>query len=730
MLHLLSILPFTGLRRSILALNQRAALRLPNQLASVNHEVRKMNSGTVPSFGAPRLNFTKSADEIRIGAAALERDYEAKLEALLASAQGSSSFAATFGRLADADGHAALLSAELTLPALVSGDAAVRTASSEAKKQLQKMWARTYGRQDLYNVLVASSCKAVDAEDRRLAEVVLWKFRQAGAALPDADARARLTALDARCAALASDIEQNINEDCTTVELPEALLEGCGEDFVKSLPLSDGLRLCSVKAPVLIPIMRRAVSGEARRRMQEASQRRCPQNDSHLAELLKLRHEAALELNFSCHAERMLAPKMAGSLETARSFCLEMLARIAVLRDAELQKLSARKRSDNGRKRKQLESTEQEGEEMLKVWDVQFYGDMLKREDLDLDDEKLKEFFPLEGTIEAMLSVYAELLGLTFERSKALPTWHEDVIAFEVRESQQVVGHLYLDQFPREGKFGHQMIVPLSPAFVDAGERCLPSCVNISNLPRPQGDKPALLRFSDMQTLFHELGHAMHCLCTVTRYSMLSWAWPMVPWPGGVEQDFLEVPSMALEKFACEPELLSRVSRHYSGKADAPQLDSETIQRMKANDRWLAGTHESRYFAMALFDILCHSQSPPYSFEGQDGLSVHELFMRVLEKYTTLPQIPGTHFCTSWYHLVIGYDAGFYGYGWSDVYAADVFEQMAHSSDGLLGATTGHRLRSFILGPCATRSGSEMLRAFLGRDPTAEAWCRRKGIKA
>ena len=257
---------------------------------------------------------------------------------------------------------------------------------------------------------------------------------------------------------------------------------------------------------------------------------------------------------------------------------------------------------------------------------------------------------------------------------------------------------------------------------------CVPACVNISNLPRPQGDKPALLRFAEMQTLFHELGHAMHCLCAATRYGLLSWAWPMVPWPGGVEQDFLELPSMALEKFASEPALLSRVVRHYSGRPDAPVLGEDVIGRLKALQRWMVGTGQSRYFAMALFDLIAHSGAPPYAFGGGTGLSARELFARLQQEHTGLPPIPGTHPCASWYHLVIGYDAGYYGYGWSDVFAADVFEAMLRSPSGLLSAETGARLRDEILGPCATRSGGDMVKAFLGREPTADAWCRRNGI--
>jgi len=331
-----------------------------------------------------------------------------------------------------------------------------------------------------------------------------------------------------------------------------------------------------------------------------------------------------------------------------------------------------------------------------------------------------------------LLDVYSELLGLSFQKSSSLPTWHDDVVAFEVLRGDEVVGHLYLDQFPRDGKFGHQMIVPLAPSFVDSGsgERCVPACVNISNLPRPQGDTPALLRFAEMETIFHELGHAMHCLCTTTEFSILSWAWPMVPWPGGVEQDFLEVPSMALEKYACEPVMLARVAQHYSGSDTAPTLDSGTIEKIQALEKWMVGMDKSKYFAMALFDMKAHSQAPPYTFDGKEGLSVQELFASILEKHTRLQRLPGTHMCASWYHLVIGYDAGYYGYGWSDVYAADVFNAMLCSPSGLLSHETGQKLRDEILGPCATRSGGDMLQSFLGRAPSSDAWCERNGIPA
>ncbi len=684
--------------------------------------------------GAPDLHFTKNADEVTAAVAAVEANYDDALNALVRKSEAYVTgggfpvpFNFAFGKLADADGHAALKSAEVTLPALISGDAAARAASSAAKKQLQAMWSSAYARADVYAALKAAASSAEGYEEERFVAVTLAKFRNAGAALATEAERAELSRLDAKAFALSSTIEQNINEDTSSVTLSDAELAGCQADFIASLPGTPEARECSLKAPVLVPIMRRATSAATRKKMAEASGKKCVEiNAPLLDDLIATRHAAAVALGFGSHAERMLALKMAKTAERAKGFCEDLAERVAPLRDAEMGRLLARKAAEDAEtgKRKRDETT------VIEPWDVAYFSDLLKREELAFDDEKVKEFFPLETTIDGLLETYSTMLGLSFERSAELPRWHEEVSAFVVKRGADVVGHLYLDQFPREGKFGHQMVVPLAPSYVDSknGVRCVPAACNISNLPRPLGDAPALLRWGEMRTLFHELGHAMHCLCTSTKFSGLSFAWPMVPWPGGVEQDFLEVPSMALEKFAAEPELVERVARHFSGAADAPTLGADTLAKIKEVDSWMAGIEESKFFAMALADLILHSSAPPYAYDGAEGLGVAALHRAVLEKHTSVKSLPDSHACCSWYHLVLGYDAGYYSYRWSDVYAADVFEAMLSSEAGALSAATGAKLRDAILAPMATKAGDEMLRDFLGRAPTPDAWCKRKGV--
>lgn len=440
--------------------------------------------------GVAELNFNKPAPEIEKDLKDLVRNYETRIDLLVKECNRmqknperyppKSIFKASFGKLADADGDAALASGALTIPALVSSDPKARTASSEAKKKLKEMWSKTYARSDLYQCLKKAADGADTNEESRLVEVTLAKFQQSGAAIEDEEQRRIFTELEARCSRLTFQIEQNINEDNTEIELTDEELLGCDGNFINALKqksstndnATGSARLCSVKAPIAAPIMKRAKSATTRRKMLQASQGRCAEKNSQLLDdLLAARHEAALLLGFSSHAERMLQPKMAGSVERARSFCSDMLARLRTLRDAEMDTLARQKAVELG----SSSHGEEESRVKVEAWDISYLSDILKREELQLDDEQTKEFFPLEGTINRILAVYSDFLGLSFSRLSTAPVWHEDVVVFEVRRQidDQIVGHLYLDQFPREGKFGHQMIVPLSPSFVntDSGTR-------------------------------------------------------------------------------------------------------------------------------------------------------------------------------------------------------------------------------------------------------------------
>ena len=260
----------------------------------------------------------------------------------------------------------------------------------------------------------------------------------------------------------------------------------------------------------------------------------------------------------------------------------------------------------------------------------------------------------------------------------------------------------------------------------------------------------------------------MHCVCARVRFARHAWTWPMMPWPGGVEQDFLEVPSMMLENFMYRPSVLGRLSAHH---ADGRPLPAATVARLAAAKNHGVASQWTRFVGMALFDVLAHSrEGPPYTLpspsEGggeakPEALgSLRELWHAVMAREGQRPPVPGTFMPASWYHMVIGYDAGYYGYLWSEVFAHDLFGSFREAFDSLasdasggdggsggsgdggggdaagrvsfagtrLGAL-GRRYRAAILEPCASKGGEEMLRDFLGREPNADAFFRDIGLE-
>ena len=202
-------------------------------------------------------------------------------------------------------------------------------------------------------------------------------------------------------------------------------------------------------------------------------------------------------------------------------------------------------------------------------------------------------------------------------------------------------------------------VVPIVPSVVFNGEVVPPTCAILGNMTKPSATRPSLLRFPEVHTFFHEFGHVMHAVLSKTKYTRFSWTWPMMPWPGGVEQDFLEVPSMFLEKLVYRRDVVEKLSAHYETGA---VLDAATIAKLNKAQYFQAGLQWSRFIAMAMFDIEVHSKAPPYSCGGKDGLTLEELWATLMTTLGHRDEVPGTFMPASWYHLVIGYDAGYYGY--------------------------------------------------------------------
>jgi len=306
--------------------------------------------------------------------------------------------------------------------------------------------------------------------------------------------------------------------------------------------------------------------------------------------------------------------------------------------------------------------------------------------------------------------------------------WHIDVECYVVRskksastsDSSDILGYFYLDLFPRPGKYSHQCVYPLRPSYHCGDSRVRPACANIGNLTPNKEGKPSMLPFSQVVTFFHEFGHVMHCVLTKSKHSIQAWAWSAVPWPGGVEQDFLEVPSMMLENFVWQPEILRRLSKSKEGFP----LPEATIDALCRSRFVMDSYSTTKYLSMSLYDIKVHSGSEPFLYKGNEYDAV-SLYDAMVTNNTGVASIPGAFPVASWFHLMMGYDAGYYSYIWSEAFAADLFSEFEKMETGIVDNELGERYRDAILSPCAMYDGETMLRSFLGRQPSKDAFVNR-----
>ena len=546
----------------------------------------------------------------------------------------------SFILLSQALGDASAASARVTLPSMIHDNADVRAASHAQKDRLKTMFDEAFSDEELYNSLLTIADSKSDTsnnndEDIRFQKNILKMFHRNGCGSTSDQAttiESKRIQIEETCSAFCAEINEHDGYLLFTAEQLD------GVDDIDRFPKDENTKKIKIglKAPSTLPLLKFAKSSDTRRQVMEALSKKCQkENTPRFLEVIQLRDECAKLLGYSNHAHYMCEVKMVGTPEKAKEFLLKLVEAYRPKCKQELDLLIEQKKKDIG------------GENVkLDPWDIAYYTRMYKANESGVDEQVLRQYFPLEHVKSTILSIYEELLGLKFERVDA-KVWHEDVECFAVCCATEgtVLGHVYFDIFPRPGKYSHQCVYPLSPSYsTENGGRVLPACVNIGNL-TPSREGASLLLFREVETFFHEFGHAMHSVLTSSKHSLHSWTWSAAPWPGGVEQDFLEVPSMMLENFVWSPEVLKRLSKHIS---DGSSLSEETIKALSKSRFLMTAYGKMKYLAMSLYDLKVHSGPGPYEFEG-DEYDAEELYNVMIEKYTGISPLPGSFAVASWF---------------------------------------------------------------------------------
>lgn len=527
-----------------------------------------------------------------------------------------------------------------------------------------------------------------------IAEIML-AFERAGLSLP-ADTQAELLALDKEIENLSSQFEKNIAAENRTIAVPRQSLAGLDEQFVGALKRTDsGEYILGTDYPTYTTVMGFCDVEDTRKQLYTLFHNRAyPVNKPILEALMAKRHERANLVGFSTYAAYDLANQMAEKPEAAEQFLHNLLMRSIEKEEKELVTIFG----------------ESALQEQLKPWNMPYVKEQYKKNTYALDENKLREYFPTEKTIQALMAIYEQFFGLKFVKVPTVCLWHDELYALEVHDAKtnQLLGIFILDLYPRPNKFTHAAHLTIVPAVTSPdGVIQIPEfSVVMANFPRATADTPALLKRSDVNTFFHEFGHAMHALLGRTAIASYSGT--------NVKTDFVEMPSQMLEEWLWNPEILRMVSSHYKTGESLPEETIAQILKLKQLDAAMTVRRQGQF---ALLSLRAH-QKPTPDFDA--------LLKDLAATYS--PHIwfdPDNHFYASFGHLG-GYSAKYYGYLWSKVFALDLFGEIQKT--GLLDTATGRRYAEAILVPGGTKPPHLLLQQFLGREPRIDAFIKDLGL--
>jgi len=549
-------------------------------------------------------------------------------------------------------------------------------------------------------------------EQNTLLEKYYKDFVRGGANLNE-DQKAELREINKELSLLSLKFGENILKENNAFEmviekeedlagLPEAVIAGAA-DAAKERG-HEGKWVFTLHKPSLIPFIQYSEKRELREKIFKAYINRGDNNNeldnkNILTNIAAFRVKRANLLGYKTHADFVLEENMAKVPENVYDLLNKLWTPALNMAKKEAYELQS--------------MIYKEGKNFkLEPWDWWYYAEKVKKEKYALDEEMLRPYFKLENVIDGVFALANKLYGITFNERKDIPKYHKDVKVFEVKEADgSNIGILYTDYSPRANKRGGAWMSAFRKQSRLGGKEVTPLICNVGNFSKPTGNKPSLLSFEEVTTLFHEFGHGLHGLLSNCTYPRLSGT--------DVPRDFVELPSQIMENWASEPEMLKIYAKHYKTGALIPD---ELIAKIQKSGKFNQGFATVEYLAASFLDMDWHTLT------DTTKQNVLEFEQKSLNRIGLIPEIIVRYRSPYFSHIFSGgYSAGYYSYIWAEVLDADAFQ--AFKETGLFNKKTAQSFRDNIISKGGTEDPMVLYKRFRGKEPSIEPLLEKRGLK-
>ena len=544
-------------------------------------------------------------------------------------------------------------------------------------------------------------------EQQRLLEETYKGFVRSGANLSP-EKQARLREVNKELSTLGIKFSDNVLNENNAFKLyidKEEDLAGLPDWFRQSAAEKakedgqEGKWLFTLGNASRLPFLQYSENRPLREQMYKAYINRGNNNDKNdnkkiITDIIKLRLEKAQLLGFDCYSNFVLDNTMAKNSTTVMDFLNNLWSYSLPKAKAEAVELQ------------NIMDKEGKGEK-LEAWDWWFYTEKLRKEKYNLEEDEIKPYFKLENVREGAFAVANKLYGITLTKLEGIPVYHPDVEVFEVKDADgSHLGVFYVDYFPRPGKSGGAWM----SNYREQQGAIRPLVCNVCSFTQPVGDMPSLLTIDEVETLFHEFGHALHGLLTKCNYKGISGT--------NVVRDFVELPSQINEHWATEPEVLKMYAKHYQTGETIPDSLIEKILNQKTFNQ---GFMTTELLAAAILDMNLHNLT------DTQNLDVLAYEKEAMDKLELIPEIAPRYRTTYFNHIIGGYAAGYYSYLWANVLDNDAFE--AFKEHGIFDKKTADLFRNNVLEKGNSEDPMTLYKNFRGTEPQLEPMLKNRGMK-